>query len=257
MKHIKVLLPILLFFSSCVNLRWSPGNENVTIKQGYFDYSPPSSPNYNDTNKITLLLINPRLNPTNTKPMFLEDPVKTFVKNMGSDYLEMLIAKGLPFKGPFNSYDEVVFSDKEQADLCFEPELELDFTGNPLKHKNAVYSGDGSIKYADACYWLDGTVALTGKMNLFLYEPFTHVKLWIKSIPIQSEEFILKSSYKYRTENIPLSDPGVNEIVQNQLNAIYKKVFEASWNQLNYSELKMRNEEAKRIRTKAGFKNKE
>ncbi len=54
---------------------------------------------------------------------------------MGVDFEELLIAKGYSIRGPFSSYDEVVFRDKQDSDLLMEVEINFN-----------VEAGQGALK---------------------------------------------------------------------------------------------------------------
>ena len=212
-----------------------------------FDYSPPAE-GITKSNKIKFALINPRYVATfkdaNT------DPYKTFVKNMGSDFVEMLTARGYPYMGPYTTTDEMVYSDKKGTDLLLETEVDIQFTGTPLKY--STYK-DYSTKQTVYQYFYDGDVNMSGKVNLIFSEPFTKTKVWVKSVPIDPVTFYIKSFYKYKDKNIPDTDPMVWNTLVDNLEASYQKVLQTSWNHLQPEELEVKKKEATEIKQNSGF----
>lgn len=255
MKNLVILLLISLTFSSCGSLLIlsTDSVEDATMDSNTFDYKPPQEI-IQDSSKVTFLLINPKLSTGVSEDYQVRNPFKTFIKNLAIDFEEMLVAKGLPHKGPYDNYESVVFSDKNQADLCLEPEVDIQFTGSALKHQQAFSNGFGIVPDA---YWYDGRMTIIGKLNLFCYAPHTHVKLWIKSIPLKTKEFYLKSKHRYTGKNIPLSDPGIWNVLVENMKEMYQSAMNTAWQQLDLTELNLKKIEAKKIDNDAGYKRRE
>lgn len=251
MKKVLLLSVFITFIYSCSSVRSTNQSYNATLNSSTFDFTPPDD-HTNDPDKITFLFINPRFSTGVSQSYQMKNPFRTFLKNMSVDFVEMLVAKGMPFKGPYESYEETVFSDKNESDLCIESEVDIQFTGSAYHSKPALYNAYGN-RVRKAQYYYDGNVTLIGKLNLYIYEPHTHVKLWIKSIPLKTKEFYLKSQYKYDGPDIPLEDPGIWDVLVYNLDEMYKSTMNTAWKQLDMRELKMRKEEAKKIAEKAGY----
>ena len=169
---------------------------------------------------------------------------------MGKDFVEMLTARGYPYKGPFSNIDQMVYNEKKTTDLLIEPEIDLQFAGNYLKQKTAIniLSTGSTIEY-----YADGDMTVSGKLNLIFSEPFTKTKIWVKSIQIDPVTFKLKSYYSYYTTNIPVNDPLVwNSIVDN-LMVIYNNALSTAWKHLEPEELSQKKDEANEIKKNSGF----
>lgn len=218
-----------------------------SLKPASFDYVPPTE-GITKSNDITFALLNPRY-----VESFREgnvDPYKIFADNMGKDFVEMLTARGYPYKGPFSNIDQMVYNEKKTTDLLIEPEIDLQFAGNYLKQKTAIniLSTGSSIEY-----YADGDMTVSGKLNLIFSEPFTKTKIWVKSIQIDPVKFKLKSYYSYYTTKIPVNDPLVwNSIVDN-LMVIYNNALSTAWKHLEPEELEQKKEEANEIKKNSGF----
>jgi len=48
---------------------------------------------------------------------------KTFIEHMGSDFAEMLTARGFTYEGPIPTYDELVYAQKKNDDMILEVEM--------------------------------------------------------------------------------------------------------------------------------------
>jgi hypothetical protein len=247
------LLILIVAASGCATIMPTSTSFNATLSSSTFAFTPPSD-NSKDTGKMVFLFINPRFSTGVSKNYQIRNPFKTFVKNMSVDFLAMLTAKGMLYKGPYESYEEVVYDDKNQADLCLETEVDIQFTGSAFKFKKEIRNAYGAV-VRRASYYYDGQESLIGKLNLFVYEPHTHVKLWIKSIPLKTNDFYLKSQYAYDGPDIPLDDPGVWSVLVDNMNQMYNSTMTTAWNQLDMRELRMKRAEARQIGQKAGYIN--
>jgi hypothetical protein len=97
-------------------------------------------------------------------------------------------------------------------------------------------------------YCYDGELTLSGKVNLQLSEPFTSIKVWVKSVPIEPTMFYVKSHYKYKDKNIPVTDFAIWNTVVENLKLIYGKSLKTPWDHLDPEELKVKKSEAAEIK---------
>jgi hypothetical protein len=252
MKLIHLLALILLASllpTGCSLFKTTPATPPPAMIPMRFDYTPPTE-GVTKSNEIKFALINPRFVPSFTYPTL--DPYRTFVKNMGADFVEMLSARGYPYAGPYQSIDEMVYSDKKSTDLILETEVDLQFSGDGLSPKYSENT-DYVTHQTTYSYYLDGVVTLSGKLNLTCSEPFTHTKVWVKSIPIEPTTFAWKSYNKYTNKNIPVTDPTIwNALVEN-MESISQKSLKTAWNHLDPEELKVKKNEAAEIKKNSGF----
>lgn len=115
-----------------------------------------------------------------------------FATSMGVDQERILMAKGLKVKGPFPSFEEMTYSDKNTADLALAPTLfiEIDYklVGLPLQSgarsdpKTPVYVGE----YEPGKHWMMRAyeMVVSGWISFVLHEPLSGVKLWIKKLDL-------------------------------------------------------------------------
>lgn len=122
-----------------------------------------------------------------------------FSSNMARDFVEILVARGYAIRGPFRSYNEMTFPDKEGSNLVlsatvgFTPDtsgLELVQLGVPNAVSvafdlNQMLDGGVDSPYADARSHFKGTVRVQGRVTLIVSESLTNEKIWTKSIDIK------------------------------------------------------------------------
>ena len=251
-KTLLLIIPIFLF--SCGSLVQAPQEEKRELKN--FDWTPPSTTNTKSADLAMILL---RPNYVNKFEESKYPIFQKFSKNMGSDFEEMLTAKGYTIRGPYDTYDEIVFSDKSETDLMMM--VEIDFISewsNGISVKKAsdpltTYLGKPSFKY-----WIDGDLQMGGKINLIIYESMTREKLWVKSLKLNDK------SIKITTNKISASDDNtaINQLsnsagylnpISTLLDEYYQQALNTAWNQLEGQELTAMKKQVKELRTKKEY----
>lgn len=238
---------VLSFLFGCSGHQ-APTKEPPTMKSLSFDFISPTE-GYAKYSGITFAIINPQY--VNDFKQSNSEPYKTFAKNMGNDFAEMLTARGFQYKGPFSKHDDMVYNDKKFTDLVLEPEMDIQITGEYLKYGKKYSVAKMGWVYE---YFCDGNASLTAKLNLSISEPFTKTKVWVKSLQIDPITFKLQSYYSYESQNFPLeTDPLVWNTLIDNLTKIYTDFLNTSWNHLDPEELLRKKDEANEIKQNSGF----
>ena len=102
-----------------------------------------------------------------------------FASSMTKDFIEILTARGFGVRGPFDTYDEMIFPDKKDSDLILTAKFEInaDVSRVPLMiHSNGAYF------YLNP--FAETVVSVKGRIDLVLSESLTNEKMWTKSVPI-------------------------------------------------------------------------
>jgi hypothetical protein len=226
-----------------------------------FDFKPPVEGAGKPTG-ISLILLHPRYDKEYLKYYRGTEPDKTFIENMGSDFVEMLVARGFTYVGPIASYDDLVYSQKKNSDLVMEVEMSWEANGlqNALRVQNYT---DYITKQVTRKYWYDGQGSLGGRLNMWLYEPFTQQKVWVKAINIPASPIYYKTYYRYEQDrvlvsgtnqiHIPETDPLLWNALVPEMEKIYKSMLNTAWNHLEPEELKQIKKEANEIGVKSGY----
>ncbi len=248
MKKVLLTLLSLVLLSSCGSLPSTTTQQKRVVKN--YDWTPKSTAPAKSAD-VTLLLVNPKYGKEfkdEKEPIF-----KKFRKNMGVDFEELLVAKGYTIRGPFNSYDEVVFKDKQDSDLLMEVEINFNAEaaqGTLKRSKNILASSMlGKNVYS---YFLDGELYLGGKINIILKEPSTSEKLWVKSLPLEDKTVVLKTA-KYENKRALDSAPGYLNPMQEVLDEYYQSSMNKAWKYLEPAELKQLKKQVQAIRKKKTY----
>lgn len=223
----KMIVPLLaggiavLALSGC----FSPKQVVQTKKTFSFDHTPTENTTSGSANMLLAFI----------KPYYATEFTsgngelfRSFQKALGNDVEELIIAKGFNLKGPYESFDEMVFEEKKQTSITIQIEIAPRFTAAEGNWKaNAALLGYGGITYT-----YSGKVSLIGKININGIEPLTNQKIWAKSVSIPNIENIpIQTSNKYTrtlSDAELINDPGVyNELgkaLMQQYEGIMKKI---------------------------------
>ena len=123
-----------------------------------------------------------------------------FSSSMAHDFAEILTARGFTIRGPFATYDEMTFPDKENSNLVLSATVNLtpdmsglegvelatlsDTIGGTLDILLGT-SGRATSDGGGGRYKVKGTVRLEGRVTIVVAESLTNEKMWTKSVDIE------------------------------------------------------------------------
>jgi hypothetical protein len=248
-----LLLTALGVISSCLTSKTTtnPAAEKAVVIN--YDYAPPTKST--DKVDISFILLNPTYAKTfegERQPMFTK-----FINNMGADFEEMLVAKGYSIRGPYDTYDEIVYADKNETDLLLESSIDFTYEWSSEALKKYRYRG-GNYTAPFTRLQINGDLHLGGKVNLVIKEAITQEKLWVKSIPLIDKAIpVLTSTYKGGTTKealaMVLQDVGYKNAVYKALDDYYQKALKTAWNHLEPKELEALKKQVRDLRKKKGY----
>jgi hypothetical protein len=253
----KVLLIILFgFFAAVVISCGSAKNaSNAPAKHTFnFDYKTPAIARTGSAN-ILVNLVRPfyARNFTNSSSELFTG----FRQFMGKDIEELLIDKGFRVKGPYDSFDDMVFEDRKDADIAIEIEIVPEFTarqGAWKKHQAITFN---AAYQAPIYYSYNGTVSLIGKINITGYEPLSREKIWVKSVPIPAIENINITTHNRllgnNLSNEFYNDPNVYNSLGKALLEQYEGTFKKIDVQLDPREFETLKVQIKELKAKKGY----
>ena len=136
-----------------------------------FDYNPIKEATAGGAN-VTFAVVGTQVGSAAhaTETSILEE----FADNMTKDFMEILTARGFGVRGPFDTYDEMNFPDKNESDLI----LTADF-GITLDTSAVRFTRVGRYTWIPK-----GRVAVKGYIYLLISESLTNEKMWSKKVPI-------------------------------------------------------------------------
>lgn len=214
-----------------------------------FDWTPPTNAP-SKSSDLSVILLRPNYAKgfkDSNEPLF-----KKFAKNMGDDFEEMLIAKGYSLRGPYDSYDEIVFSDKSETDLMLAVTIDFNSEISNGALKKSASIGAAALGVSAYKYYLNGQIYLGGKINLVIYESMTKEKLWVKSIKL-SDKTVTVRTKKHDNLNGVSNDPGYLNPMTIALDEYYQQSLKTAWNQLEPQELRTLKKQVKELRAKKGY----
>lgn len=215
----------------------------IQRKIAQFDYAPPSE-GFEKSDKVSFILLAPRYAPG--FQYGFSEPYVSFTKSMASDFEEMLTARGYTYKGPYPTYDELVYNDKKTSDLILEVEVDMKIMNAGLLKSFVNYS-------KRTVYYADGEFTIDGKLNLIAYEPFTREKVWTKSVPIAPARRRVTSENKYYDIGSVNGDAAVWNAVVDALQEPYAGTMRQAWNHLDPHEMEVLKKQAGEIKKNSGF----
>ncbi len=242
-----ILVSAVLVLHSCGMMMSKPQQVQREVRN--YDWTPPSVAPARSS-EIALILINPvymKGFENADEPTF-----RKFRENMATDFEELLVARGYSIRGPFNSYDEIVFRDKREADLIMEVEINFNMEAKQGTLKASADFGAAMVGMRRDKYYLDGELFLGGKINIILKEPSTQEKLWVKSVPLKNKTIPAKTE-KYIDKNEVFRDPNLLNALEAALDESYQSAMNLAWRYLEPAELKELKAQVKAIRERKTY----
>lgn len=189
-----------------------------------FDYTPPETAD--DEVDITLAVVGTSFE--SPAPLFDQ-----FAKNMSQDFLEALSARGYRVRGPYASYDEMTFPDKEGSDLLLSADFDfkvslsglqatggsdtavIDAIGAGVGLMGAIFGGgSAAVEAANPdpdFYTFRGSVTVTPRISLVLSESLTQEKMWTKSLNLGTVEVSLEGTNNFEKSQVTLRELLIRE----------------------------------------------
>ncbi|WP_139367075.1 hypothetical protein [Sediminibacterium ginsengisoli] len=169
---------------------------------------------------------------------------------------ELLIDKGFRVKGPYDSFDDMVFDDRKDADIAIDVEIVPQFTARDGSWHS--YTNKFSLQAPVTYYYYEGTVSLIGKINLIGYEPLSKEKIWVKSVPIPAitNINITTANKKFTSTTVGnefYNDPNVYNALGSALNEQYKEIFKKIDVLLDAREFEILKPQIKELKAKKGY----
>ena len=253
MKIQTLLLGVTFFILGCGLLKtYEEPPKTVKIIPSY-DFSPPA-PVAPGSAKINIALFEPHY-PSNFAYSD-KSPFDKFRISMGKDLEEILTARGFIIKGPYDEYDLMTFSDKQECDLGLVADINIDIneTSGGWDYHPPVTTQYGTH---NAYNTYGATLSLNGKITLYIIETFTKQKLIVKSLNIPESTITAKSKVLFspnqNAKGIPVGDPDVHNPIAEGLKSFYQSTMKRAWDLLTKEELERLKAQVTQIRKDGGF----
>jgi hypothetical protein len=173
-----------------------------------------------------------------------------FASSMRNDFFALLSCKGFTTRGPFATYEEMVFPDRMGSDLVLAPEIDLRLA---VESEPAAPSLAGAVLGAAlgvgrrgvSTSKLKGTASISGRITIGVRESVTDTRMWTRSIEVPAETFEFVSSREYPStaamlyNEIVTGDPAFLAALGPRLVTIYGKVLTTASNYTNPQEMRL------------------
>ena len=230
MKHKQNLTPVfvcILFFNGCAFQK----KAQTPLKTVNFNYAPIKSDS-SGAAKIGIILISPSFDRKGFT-YFSQRPFTDFKKSLEGDLEEMITSRGFTFRGPFNGYDEITYSDKKATQIVIEVEINpslQSLTAKPwIAHRHFHYQPYGQ-SYNTYTYSFEGRLSLSGTIKLTFSEVMSHEKINIRNVSINNVEFDVKTEDRYDDKDyLPVRDPGFYNPLVTAMEEVYGSVLQKTW----------------------------
>lgn len=255
MKNFINLLTLfaLLFLNSCSSTKnLTPSVQRIPSK---FDFVPPSKSEIGSS-KMTIAIVKPVFISQN--PEYLVSPFPEMATSMGNDFEELLGAKGFTMRGPFNSRDEMVYTEKVNSSFILEIQIDLNpqYTTNLTSHSHTGLANllIASAPLADITYTTNGEITFGGNLVLTALSPQYGEKIWKKNIALEKATFSYTGTTPW--DGRPsmaqqlVQDNLVFNKVSGELDKYYKNALDLVWRQIDPEEMKIVTKQAKEADSK-------
>jgi len=246
MKHVRLLAVALTAMAVFGCASGAPKQAAEPEMLPSFDFAPPSNATP-DSTSVSFCLVKPQFPEVWQKDLITYYPFNKFSQNMGSDFEEILSARGFRMRGPFATYDEMSFPDKSQSDLTLMPKIEFDFS--PVGVQQA-----GKDLLGTPWYRWKGTVKLGGRITIAVNETLSNERMWSKSVELPARSFAYESpKYGGPMQGLSLDDVKLANLLAKNMQDYYTMTMTEVWKYLDPQEMAMIKKQAMPLKDKVRY----
>jgi|SRR6056297_738675 len=226
-----LLLVTALIISSCSSLEsTSQPEEPLERFIPNFQYQPASEAVEIGSAGITVALQRPAYQGlensnagTSVKVNMTAEPFPQFSKGLEQAIDNILLNKGMLVKGPYNQFEEIVYSEKREIDLYLVTDLELNANNSGLnvyQHEDYnIFTNSSTYDYS-----VKGTMSFGGNIYMRM-ESAQGTLLWKKQLPLEQASIQVESEGLWNDANTAanqfLNDTAIYNEVAKQLEKYY------------------------------------
>ena len=245
--HVCIISVVCAFIGACATGRSS--ESPVRRIEPNFDYNPAETTA--GKTDITFAAVGSQFDipfGQTSVPIF-----KRFADNMANDFAEIITARGYTLRGPFQTFDEMTFVDKDNSNLILNAKVDLqsDLSRTDVRFAKSLLTSGGSYK-------VSGQVLVTGRISLIISESLTNEKMWTKSVNITPITVELTPMSGYSRPNITVAD-----VLQKddkfytslglKLDRQYQEIMNRTYGYLDPREMTLINKQAAELRKRKTF----
>ena len=199
-SNIKWLLHACIIATVCTVIgACATGRRGMEVRriEPHFDYNPSTDATAGETG-ITFAAVGSQFEipfGQTSVPLF-----ERFADNMADDFGEIITARGYTLRGPFHTFDDMTFIDKDNSNLILTAKVDFksDLSGTNVRwHKPFMNPGS---------YIVFGNVKVLCRVSLIISESLTNEKMWTKSVNIRPITVDLTPMAGYSSSDITIAD---------------------------------------------------
>ena len=222
-----------LFVTSCSSLQSSNQEEPLQKYNPNFRFNPTTEPAKTGSAEITIALQRPAYlkdnitlsSGTNVGVNIKSDPFPQFANGLEQAIDNVLLNKGMLVKGPYDMFDEIVYSEKREIDLYLVPEIDLTANTNGLTvyrdEKISILNGTSNV------YFVQGTMSFGGNVYMRM-ESENGTLLWKKQLPLENTSIQVKSQKTWNESYAASSQYMTDTAIYNEVSKQLEKYFNSS-----------------------------
>ncbi len=186
--------------------------------------------------EVSIAIVNPIL-----KGMVAGADGIDMLKALPSALTDLITAKGMTYRGPFEQLDTMTFPDKKGSDLALYPEIELEalWEVSNYRAENRGFINGSTVGVCDV------KLSSKGRVSFVVIEPLSKETLWRKTVNVDAQEMMVPNQtgqichmqiQKGQTSpaGIPLTAQALSSnsgpALEGELGNAYRKMLEATFN---------------------------
>jgi hypothetical protein len=231
LAHFMVTLVAIVATMACNRVAEAPPATPYTPKYVYQSAAPAPQ-----KQEVAIAIINPIL-----KGIVAGADGIDMLKALPSALTDLITAKGMTYRGPFEQLDTMTFPDKKGSDLALYPEIELEALWE-ISNSRAENRGFINGSTVTVC---DVKLSSKGRVSFIVIEPLSKETLWRKTVNVDAQEVMVPNQtgqicsmqiQKGQTPpaGIPLTAQALSNSsgpkLDGELGNAYRKMLEATFN---------------------------
>jgi hypothetical protein len=228
----------------------------------HYDYTPAPPCDAPGSAKLTVAVVSPQSPAPRAGRTVGAQPgiVLDIIPAMRDDFFELMTCRGYLTRGPFGSFEAMVYPDREGSQLLLEPELQIAVTVSSAAATSKNLLGQTIPTAPSMAGIVTGSGSIGGRVALTLKEPITNTRMWTRSIEVPATTFAFTTEKRYsgampfaQLRYAVLDDEGLRRVLQPNLEAMYLSVLKTAESYLNRQELATVARQAVDVRKKAAI----
>lgn len=244
-----VLITFALVMNACGTPKLIP-NDSIARNLATFNFTPPSQVSPGAVN-MSIAIVKPVFISKDAE--YLSSPFPEMATSMGNDFEEILTTKGFTVRGPFESRDAMVYTEKKNSSFIIQIEIDLRLVSDSYTVTHSNFNALGllvaSESFTNDSYTTKGNITLGGNLILTALSSQYGEKIWKKQIALNNSNFSYVGNrlYSFRpsiADQLAKDNKFYNAFIA-ELEKFYAYSLNLVWSQLDPAEMKIVANQAK------------